>query len=159
MVSYLLVLHNLDESPGLVAVARDLSSRDPDAEFVLLVPASAPAFYLFIEPRCSATRFAGRRARRMRDRLLSAGVNLRATRGGNFDPFRALEDALRYSEYAAVVIAAPEHRLLHFIRCDLACRLARKFPKTRVVHAPDQPHRRSMGSDWESGAVTTSVQH
>ena len=156
MARFLLVLHNTDEGDGLLAAARDLSSQDPGAEFVLITPAAAPAFDLFIEPRCSPTRLAARRARRVRGQLVAAGVNLLASRLGNFDPFRALEDALRFSKYAAVVVAAPEHRLLHLIHCDLACRLARKFPQTRVVHAANRVPTQSI--DSEPGFVTSSVQ-
>lgn len=157
MARYLLVLHNTEEGDGLLAAARDLSSQDPSAEFVLITPAAAPAFDLFIEPPCSPTRLAARRARRVRSQLVAGGVNLVASRLGNFDPFQALEDALRFSEYAAVVVAAPDHKLLHLIHCDLACRLARKFPQTRVVHAANRLPTQSI--DSESGfVVTNSVQ-
>ena len=159
MARYLLVLHDVEDSAGLSAAANDLTHEDPGAEFVLLVPATAPAFDLFLEPRCSATRFAARRARWVREQLLAAGINLVATRLGNFDPFRALEDALRFTEYAGVVIAAPEHKLLHFIHLDLTCRLARRFGKTRVVHASTRHHVMEIGSDLKPGSITSSVQH
>lgn len=157
MARYLLVLYDVEDSHNLVATACSLSAVDPAAEFVLITPAAAPAFDQFIEPRCSATRIAARRARRTQDQLVDAGVNLIASRMGNFDPFRALEDALRFSEYAAVVIAAPEYKLLHFMHCDLPCRLARKFPQTRVLYASNNGHHPSITMSLQPVAVTRSA--
>lgn len=159
MSRYLLVLHDLGEGAGLVAAASDISREDPGAEFVLLVPATAPAFDLFIEPQSSPTRLAARHARRVRDQLVAAGVNLLATRLGNFDPFRALADALRFSEYAAVIIAAPEHKLLHLLRSDLTCRLARRFRQTQVIHAPNDFHEPHAELELQPGSLTSSAQH
>ena len=159
MARYLLVLHEIDDGAGLLAAARGLSSQDPGAEFVLITPAVAPAFDLFLEPRCSPTRIAARRARRVRDQLVAAGVNLIASRLGNFDPFQALEDALRFSEYSAIVVAAPEHKFLHFIHCDLTCRIARRFSETHVIHAFNGSPRTHSQVEFEPGPVTRSVQN
>ncbi|MGH7485397.1 MAG: hypothetical protein ACREMY_07295 [bacterium] len=136
MAMYLLMLHDLDQSAELVVAADELQKEDRTAEFVLLVPATpVPTLDALLEPSFSPTRFARRRAQRVRDRLLAAGLHLLATRLGNFDPVRAVEDALRFTNYAAVVVATPEHKLLHLVHCDLPCRLARRFPQTRVIHA------------------------
>lgn len=159
MARYLLVLHTLDGSPGLVAAALHLASRDTAAEFVLLTPSAVAPFDLLLEPQCSAIRLAARRARRMRDQLLAAGIDLLASRMGNFDPFHALEDALRFSDYAAVVIAAPEHKLLHLIHCDLTCRLARRFRGAHLIHASKYSQQRAMRVDHEPRSLTTSGQN
>lgn len=159
MARYLLVLYDVDDGDGLLAAARDLSSEDPRAEFVLITPASAPAFDLFLEPRCSPTRLAARRAWKVQDQLVAAGVNLVASRLGNFDPFRALEDALRFSEYAAVVVATPEHNLLHLIHCDLTCRMARRFRGAHLIHAFRASQAKHSRLELEPGSVTRSVQH
>lgn len=159
LARYLLVLNNIDESSGLLAAATDLSRRDADAEFVLITPAAAPAFDLLIEPRCSATRLAARRARRAREQLVAAGVNLVASRLGNFDPFRAIDDATRFSQYAAIVIAAPERKLLHFMGCDLTCRIARRFSDIFVIHAFNGSPGTHSQLPFEHGSDATSVQH
>lgn len=135
MARYLLVVHEVNERPELVEAARALAAEDSAAEFVLLVPATASALDLLLEPHRSPIQFAARRAQEFREQLLDAGLTLVATRLGNSDPFRAMAYALAFSEYSAVVVAAPRHNLLHHIHCDLACRLARRFPHTRVIHA------------------------
>lgn len=132
---YLLMVHEVDESPELIYTAHAMAAGDSAAEFVLLVPAKASALDLFLQPDWSPIRFAARRAQHFRGQLLGAGLTLLATRLGNSDPFRAMTYALAFSEYSAVVVAAPRHDLLHHIHCDLACRLARRFPQARVIHA------------------------
>lgn len=136
MANYLLVLHGLDDSSELVDAARELSETDPEARFVLLVPAAVlqPLDVLLLPP-CTPTQLARQRAGRVRAELMSAGVNLVATRLGNSSPARAVEDALRFAAYAAVVVASPPRPVLHWIRRDLPCRLARRFPRARVMHA------------------------
>ena len=136
MSRYLLLCCNVDESPELVSSAQELWRREPAAEFVLLVPATPlPAIDSLFSPHATPTRLARHRAQVMRDRLTSAGIPPAATRLGNRDPLRAVEDALRFSDYAAVVVGCPAHPLKHRLHRDLACRLARRFPATRIIHA------------------------
>ena len=136
LANYLLVLIDVDESPELVDRARQLSAADPGAEFVLLAPATPPSpLDLLFSPSCTARRLASRRSQRVRPQLVEAGVRLVAARLGNFDPLCAVEDALRYTTYAALVVATPKHALLHLFHRDLACRIARRFPQVRVIHA------------------------
>lgn len=136
LANYLLVVINVDESPELVDKARELSAADPDAEFVLLAPATPPSpLELLFEPSCTARRLASRRCQRVRDQLIAANICLVAARLGNFLPIRAVEDALRFTEYSALVIAAPKRALLHMFRCDQCCRIARRFPQIKVLHA------------------------
>ena len=134
MNSYLLVLYELDECEGLVETARQIAAADPSAEFVLLTPTTAGPFDLLLVSG-SALHVARHRAETARRGLLAAGLNLTAARMGNFDPFRAVEDATRFSSYAAVVVAAPPHPVLHLMRLDLCCRLARQFSNTVFIHA------------------------
>jgi hypothetical protein len=136
LANYLLVLIDVDESPELVASARELSAADPVAEFVLLAPATPPSpLDLLFEPACTARSLASRRSQRVRDQLTAAGVRVGAARLGNFVPMRAVEDALRFSNYSALVVAAPKHALLHLFHRDLSCRIARRFPQVMVIHA------------------------
>jgi hypothetical protein len=138
MAHYLLVLHDLDESPELVATALDLASSDADADFVLLVPAVALApFDALLLPYASSIERARERAQRVRAHLLAVGLRLVSTRLGNSSPLRALDDALRFANYAAVVIASPPQAILHSLHRDLACRAVKRFPGTRVLHAGD----------------------
>lgn len=155
MANYLLVLIDVDESPELVARARELSAADPEAQFVLLAPATPPSpLDLLFEPSCSARRLASRRSQRVRDQLIGAKVRVVAARLGNFVPIHAVEDALRFTEYSALVIAAPRHALLHLLHCDLCCRIARRFPQVRVIHAAGT--RVGPGATAVSAATTRS---
>ncbi len=141
MGRYLIGSHLIEGDVQLAATCSRLSSADPEAEFVLVVPAVALALELLIEPRRSPSRFAAQRAQRARARLLEANVNVTATRLGNFDPVQAVEDALRFSQYSAVVVAAPQHPMLRVIHRDLPRLLGRRFPGLTVVDAADQDHR------------------
>jgi hypothetical protein len=133
---YLLVLHDLDDSPELIDCGRELAASDPAAEFVLLVPATTlPPFEALLQPDSSPRRAARERAHRLRSGILSAGLRLIATRLGNSSALLALEDALRFADYGAVVIASPHHPILHWLHRDLACRAAARFPAARVIHA------------------------
>lgn len=141
LANYLLVLVDDDESPGLIARARELSAADRSAEFVLLTPATPPSPLDFLfEPSCTGIRLARRRSQPVRVQLIAVGVRLVAARLGNFDPISAIDDALRFSTYSALIVAAPKHPLLHRFHRDLPCRIARRFPQVRVIHAAGVSH-------------------
>jgi hypothetical protein len=150
---YLLLLHDLDESPELIACARELAASDPAAEFVLLVPATMVApFDALLLPYSTPTQVARARAQRIRAEILAAGLQLIATRLGNSSPLQALEDALRFADYAAVVIASPHHPVIHRLHRDLPSRAAARFRHTRVIHAAGGMSS-SVGAPFHSGSV------
>jgi hypothetical protein len=156
LAQYLLVLHDLDESPELVASARDLAASDAGAEFVLLVPAvMLGAIDALLLAYSNPRQLARARAQRVRSQLVAAGLHLVATRLGNSSPLQALADALRFGEYAAVVIASPPHPFMHRLRRDLPCRAGARFPRTKVIHAAGGRSRSfqsmAFGSDSETG--------
>ena len=140
MGRYLTVSHLIEEEDHLAAACRRLPFDDPKPEFVLIVPTVAPALALLLEPRRSTSRFAARRAQRARDRLLQAGINVIATRLGNSDPLRAVEDATRFSRYSAVVVAAPQHPVLRLLHRDLPRSVGRRFPDLAVIDAAEDRH-------------------
>ncbi len=145
MARYLLLCCNVDDSPELAFSAQEIARRDPGAEFVLIVPASPlPAIDSLFSPHATPTQQARFRAQQMRARLESAGVPPLATRLGNGDPVRAITDALRFADYAAVVVACPPRRLMHRLGRDLACRLAQQFPAVKILHAADVPGAESQ---------------
>lgn len=154
LARYLLVMDDLDESPELIACAGDLAASDPAAEFVLLVPATMLApFDALLLPYATQIQLARERAQRMRSEILDAGLRLVVTRLGNSSPLRALEDALRFADYAAVVIASPPHPLMHKMHRDLPCRAASRFPDTRVIHAGGGKSRLSPLATIRSGSI------
>lgn len=155
MARYLLVLHDLDESPELVVTAQRLAAKDQTAEFVLLVPASfIAAFDAMLLPYTTSVRLARERAQRMRSEILDAGLQLLATRLGNSSPMQALEDALRFADYSAVVIASPAHPLMHRMRRDLSSRAAARFPGTRVIQATGDHPALSPPATLDSDSTT-----
>lgn len=140
MARYLLLCCDVDGSPELVSSAREILGRDPGAEFVLLVPATPlPAIDSLFSPYATPTQRARHRAQQMRSRLENGGVPPLATRLGNGDPMQAAADALRFADYAAVVVACPPRAFMHRLHRDLACRLAERFPAVNIVHAADRP--------------------
>jgi hypothetical protein len=166
LARYLLVVPETDESPELVGKARELVDRDPEAEFVLVVPATpVPALLGLLGETWSPRTFAGRRARRARAQLMAAGLPLVATRLGNWDPLRAVEDALRYADYSAVVIFTWPHALSHWQHRDLPHRLAQRYPSMLILHvvvryshthaardvsgAPEHSEAAFLGEGWK----------
>jgi len=138
MATYLLVVDGTSGGTEFVAAARKLARRDLDAEFVLVAPATPPAFdVLLFEPRCTGTAYARFRSRRAKQRLLDAGLHIVAARLGNFDTVRAIEDSTRYTDYAAVVVETkPAFPLARMIHLDKRSRLARRFPNLRLICVP-----------------------
>lgn len=136
MAKYLLVLDGTDGSPALVGAASELAERDPDAEFVLLAPATPLGLVdSLVVPWCDGRRYARYRVQRAQARLLDKGLRIVATRLGNFDTSRALEDSLRYTSYAAVVVEErPTSDLPRLLHVDTGSRLARRFRNVRLLY-------------------------
>jgi hypothetical protein len=136
MPRYLLVLIHLDMVGPLVRAASELVREEPSARFVVIVPTTplSPIEYL-AAPRSTATEWARLKVRRLREELGSGGVAVDAIRLGNMDPLQAVEDALRFSEYSAVIIGCAPHSMMHTLHWDLPARLARRFPNTPIITA------------------------
>ena len=136
MARYLLVAHQTADSPELKATVLDLARGDPQAEFVLLVPATPLSYLRELEERASTSRIsqARRRALRARELLGEAGVSLAAARIGAADPLIAIQDELRSTSYRTVVICTFPPGLSRWLRMDLPAQLARRHPDLEVRH-------------------------
>lgn len=136
MARYLLVLEGTDGGPEFVSAAGQIARADPEAEFVLLAPAIPMGWMVSIVlPWCNGTRLARYRSQQAESRLREKGVRIVSARLGNFDPSRAVDDALRYTKYAAVLVETPpESPLMGWLRIDRFSRLARRFPAVRMLH-------------------------
>lgn len=136
MARYLLVAHQTADSPELRAKVLGLARDDPDAEFVLVVPATQIGYLLELEEGASGSPLtqARLRAQRARDSLSRAGVPLTATRIGHYDPLTAIEEELRSGVYKAVVISTLPHGLSRWLRMDLPAQVSRRYPKLDVMH-------------------------
>ncbi|HZU15733.1 MAG TPA: hypothetical protein VFD01_03875 [Candidatus Dormibacteraeota bacterium] len=134
MGRYLVVANLTAESPSLRARAAEIVAEDPQAEFVILVPAGEMGLWhhlLGIED--SPIRLGRRRAGRARRRLQAVGARVTSVRLSPHGPAEAIEEELRYGGYDAVIISTLPHPLSHWLRRDLPGQVARAHPDLRVV--------------------------
>ena len=95
MASYLLVANETAESEDLLHAVSKIHARDPDAAFVIVVPATPLNLLQQFEGTAKSARWlAAQRAQSTRQKLESLGIRVRSTRVGNLDPYIAIEDEL-----------------------------------------------------------------
>jgi LmbE family N-acetylglucosaminyl deacetylase len=138
MARHLIVAYQTAGSPELVDRVRQLAERDPDAEFVLLVPAT-PTSHLLTWEEGEARQLAGLRAREASEALRAAGVEVVAARVGSHSPLEAVGDELRAEPgYAGIVLSTFPPGLSRWLKGDLLNQLRRRYrlPVEHVVAAP-----------------------
>jgi hypothetical protein len=138
MARHLIVAHQTAGSPELVDRVRQLAERDPEAEFVLLVPAT-PTSHLLTWEEGEARQLAALRAREAGEALRAAGVEVVAARVGSHSPLEAVGDELRAEPgYAGIVLSTFPPGLSRWLKGDLPNQLRRRYrlPVEHVVAAP-----------------------
>jgi hypothetical protein len=138
MARHLIVAHQTAGSPELVDRIRQLAERDPEAEFVLLVPAT-PTSHLLTWEEGEARQLAVLRAREASQALRAAGVEVVAARVGSHSPLEAVGDELRAEPgYAGIVLSTFPPGLSRWLKVDLPNQLRRRYrlPVEHVVAAP-----------------------
>jgi LmbE family N-acetylglucosaminyl deacetylase len=138
MARHLIVAYQTAGSPELVDRVRQLAERDPEAEFVLLVPAT-PTSHLLTWEEGEARQLAGLRAREASEALRAAGVEVVAARVGSHSPLEAVGDELRAEPgYAGIVLSTFPPGLSRWLKGDLLNQLRRRYrvPVEHVVAAP-----------------------
>jgi hypothetical protein len=140
MASYLLIANETAESPEMVHAVAGIKADDPDAEFVIVIPAT-PLNLLqqFEDTAKSARGLAAQRAQSTRRHLESLGIRVRSTRIGNWDPYVAIEEELLNDNYEAIVLSTLPPGLSRWLRMDLPSRVARRHPDIRLVHVVSRP--------------------
>lgn len=134
MASYLLVAHQTAECDELRDAAAELAAEDPDAEFVLLVPAT-PVSSLLVWERGETFEVATRRAHSAKVRLEAHGLRVSEARAGDADPLAAVEDEMHDGRrYRAIVVSTLPAGMSRWLKMDVPSRLNRHFPRHRVVH-------------------------
>lgn len=134
MARYLLVAHQTAESEELLAAARDLAREDPEAEFVLLVPATHVGKLLVWEEG-ETTDVARRRAASARARMEGHGLRIQEARTGDQDPLAAIGDEIHAGhQYDAIVISTLPAGVSKWLGMDVLSRVRRNFPRHRVIH-------------------------
>jgi LmbE family N-acetylglucosaminyl deacetylase len=140
MARHLIVAHQTAGSPELVARVRQLAEHDPEAEFVLLVPAT-PTSHLLSWEEGESRQLAARRAREASEALRAAGVEVAAAKVGSHSPLEAVGDELRADPgYAGIVLSTFPPGLSRWLKGDLPNQLRRRYrlPVEHVVAAPSQ---------------------
>ena len=140
MSTYLVVANQTTTSPRLLEELRDLARRDPDAEFVLVVPAT-PVRDLFFRRSTEdkADAVARKHADRGRAHLVRAGLAVVDARVVSGEPISAVERELRDASYAGVVISTLHGEHSAWLRMDLPRKVAAIFDgEVRHVEAPPE---------------------
>jgi hypothetical protein len=118
----------------LHAVA-EINERDPDAEFVIVIPATPLNLLQQFEGTAKSARaLAAQRAQSTRRHLESLGIRVRSTRVGNWDPFAAIEEELVNDKYEAIVLSTLPPGVSRWLGMDLPSRVARRYPEIKLVH-------------------------
>uniref|UniRef100_A0A7V4A1H1 Universal stress protein n=1 Tax=Thermus tengchongensis TaxID=1214928 RepID=A0A7V4A1H1_9DEIN len=119
MARYLVVAHRTAKSPELARKLAELRSRDPEARFVLLVPAVPPAGWVYEEGEIQ--RQAKEEAEAAKAALEAQGISIEEAKPGDVSPILALEEELMAhpGEYQAIVLATLPPGLSRWLRLDV----------------------------------------
>ena len=140
MSKYLVVANQTTTSPRLLEELRDLARREPDAQLVLVVPAT-PVRDLFFRRSTEekAEAVARKHADKGRAHLARAGLDVVDARVVSGDPIAAVEQELRDDAYAGVVISTLPGEHSAWLRMDLPRKVAATFDgEVRHVEAPPE---------------------
>lgn len=139
MSRYLVVANQTTTSPRLVQELRDVARRDPDAQFVLVVPAT-PVRDLFFRrsPDDRADAVARKHADKGRTHLGRAGLTVAEVRVVGGEPVSAVEQELQAAEYAGVVVSTLHGEHSAWLRMGLPQKVAAVFDG-EVRHVESQP--------------------
>jgi hypothetical protein len=134
MAKYLLVAHQTAHSEELLEAAQDLARQDPEAEFVLLVPAT-PVGSLLVWEEGETADVAVRTAASAQLRLEAGGLRVVEARTGDQDPVAAIGDEVHAGRrYAAIVVSTLPAGISRWVRMDVPSRVRRTFPRQPVIH-------------------------
>jgi len=135
VASYLLVANETADSPELLLAIAEINAKDPDAEFVVVIPATPLNLLQQFEGTAKSARgLAAQRAQSTRRHLERKGIRVRSTRIGNWDPYMAIEEELVNDKYEAIVLSTLPPGVSRWLRMDLPSRVARRHPEIRLVH-------------------------
>lgn len=135
MARYLAVAHQTSESDEFVKALHAATADDPEAQVVLVVPATPVQHLLDTWTEGQVERIAEARAIAARDRLESAGVPVIDARVGDARPFEAVVDALNLDDYDEIIVSTFPKGLSRWLHMDVIHRLEQKYrrPITHVV--------------------------
>ncbi|MET0501076.1 MAG: ferritin-like domain-containing protein [Candidatus Binatia bacterium] len=136
MPRYLILANQTASSLELTSAIREITKKDSDAEFVLLVPATPVEDLLDWQDGDNET-VAKRTAKTAKAHLEEAGARVIRTEVGDPSPVKAIEDELqRHQEkYHGIVISTLPLQRSRWVALDQPRRIERRFklPVTHVV--------------------------
>ncbi len=134
MGRYLVVAHQTAESRELLEALRGIAADDSDAEFELVVPATAVQ-HLAAWTEGEAASVALERAEAARARFEAEGIKVGDARAGDARPYEAALDALNDGSYDAIVVSTFPPGMSRWLGMDVVKRLERNvsLPVTHVV--------------------------
>jgi hypothetical protein len=135
MARYLVVAHQTAECGELLEHLHRRSADDPDAEFVLLVPAT-PVDHLLVWEEGETEEVAARRAQHAAATMRDAGIRVSQCRVGDQSPVIAVQDELRRDRrYAGIILSTFRPGISRWIGLDVVSRLRSQVqrPVTHVT--------------------------
>src|SRR5260370_3783884 len=104
VASYLVVANETADSPELHHAVAEIHKHDPDAEFVIVIPATPLNLLQQFEGSVKSARgLAAQRAQSTRLYLESLGVRVRSTLIGKCDPYLTIKEDLSKASYPPMV--------------------------------------------------------
>ncbi|WP_460171867.1 hypothetical protein [Thermus sp. FJN-A] len=137
MARYLVVAHRTAKSPALAEKLREIQAQDPEARFVLLVPAVPPPGWVYEEGKVLER--AQQEAQAAKAALEAQGIVIEEAKPGDISPLLALEEELlaHPGAYQGLVLATLPPGLSRWLRLDVHTRAERfGLPVFHVIAAP-----------------------
>jgi hypothetical protein len=127
MSRYLIVAHETATNPDLIEEVKALAAKDPAAQFVLLVPATAIRHLLRRTTESDAEIVARKRAKEAKQAFAKAGLKVE-TRIGAPLPLDAIADEMReHPGYDGFVISTLPAEHSRWLRMDLPREVERQY--------------------------------
>jgi len=147
MSRYLVVAHQTVTNPELLEEVRRIRKEEPQAQFVLLVPATPVRHLLFRRgDEGDAKAVADKLARKARAMFARHGVDLADARVGKESPVDAIDEEMTANpDYAGFIISTLPRERSWWLRLNLPATVEAKYGLP-VVHVQAVP-------DWSAGAL------
>ncbi len=119
MARYLVVAHRMAKSPELAKRLLEIRDQDPEARFVLLVPAVPPGGWVYEEKEIQER--ARKEAEAAKAALEAQGIPVEEAKPGDVSPLLAMEEELMAhpGAYQAIVLATLPPGLSRWLRLDV----------------------------------------
>ena len=134
MPRYLVLANQTAASPELTSAVREILQKNPDTEFVLVVPAT-PVEDLLDWQEGDCETIARRTAQAAKEHLQTAGAKVVRAEVGDASPVKAIENELEHHEekYDGIVISTLPLQRSRWVALDQPRRIERRF-KLPVKH-------------------------